>query len=60
VEALKLLHPKVVVGIHWGGLPHWLPFINLPGTPKELDDEVARAQINVKVRGTAPLETVVV
>ncbi len=58
VEALKLLHPKVVVGIHWGGLPRWPPFIEMPGTPKELADEVAKAQINVKVRGMAPLETV--
>jgi L-ascorbate metabolism protein UlaG (beta-lactamase superfamily) len=60
VEALKLLHPKVVVGIHWGGLPHWLPFVKLPGTPSKLVDEVTKAQINVRVLDAPPLHTVVV
>lgn len=54
VEALKLLHPKVVVGIHWGGLPRWL----LPGTPEKLVKEVTQARIDVEVRGMAPLEAV--
>ena len=58
VEALRLLRPKVVIGIHWGGLPRWLPFIKLPGMPKELGDEVAKAQLSLKVRGMAPLKTV--
>jgi len=58
VKAIKLLRPKTVVGIHWGGLPHWLPFIEMPGTPQELTRLLAEAQMDVAVHGMAPLETV--
>lgn len=57
VEAIKLLRPRIVVGIHWGGLPRWLRS-RMPGTPQDLDRLVARAQIDVQVRGKVPLRTV--
>jgi L-ascorbate metabolism protein UlaG (beta-lactamase superfamily) len=58
VEALKLLHPKTVVGIHWGCAPTLPLLIDMPGTPQELARRVAEAQVNVAVRGMSPLETV--
>lgn len=58
VEALKLLRPRVVVGIHWGGVARLSPLIEMPGTPQELARLAAEAGLAVAVRGMAPLETV--
>jgi L-ascorbate metabolism protein UlaG (beta-lactamase superfamily) len=58
VEALKLLRPQVVIGTHWGCWLHLLPITDMPGTPQELARLLAEAQVNVQVRGMAPLETV--
>jgi L-ascorbate metabolism protein UlaG (beta-lactamase superfamily) len=58
VEALKLLGPEVVVGIHWGCMPSLPPLFQMDGTPQQLACELAEAQVDVAVRGMAPLETV--
>lgn len=58
VEALKLLHPRVVIGTHWGCAPRLPPLVDMPGTPQELARLLAGAQVSVAVRGMAPLETV--
>jgi len=58
VEALKLLRPQVVVGTHWGCSPHLPPIADMPGTPQALARLLAEAQMDVAVRGMAPLETV--
>lgn len=58
VEALKLLRPQVVVGTHWGCAPSLPPITDMPGTPQEMARLLAEAQVNVAVRGMAPLETV--
>jgi len=58
VEALKLLRPRVVVGIHWGCAPRRPPLVDMPGTPQELARLLAEAQVDVAVRGMAPLEIV--
>jgi L-ascorbate metabolism protein UlaG (beta-lactamase superfamily) len=58
VEALKLLRPRTVIGIHWAGAPALPPLIDMPGTPQELARRVMEAQVNVAVRGMSPLETV--
>jgi L-ascorbate metabolism protein UlaG (beta-lactamase superfamily) len=58
VEALRLLRPKVVIGTHWGCGPSLPPITDMPGTPQELARLLAEAQVDVAVRGTAPLETV--
>lgn len=58
VEAIKLLRPRVVIGTHWGCSPHLPPIIEMPGTPQELTRLLAEAQMDVAVRGMAPLETV--
>lgn len=58
VEALKLLGPEVVVGIHWGCMPSLPPLIQMDGTPEQLARELAETQVGVDVRGMAPLETV--
>jgi L-ascorbate metabolism protein UlaG (beta-lactamase superfamily) len=58
VEALKLLRPQAVVGTHWGCAPSLPPITDMPGTPQELARLLAEAQVEVVVRGMAPLETV--
>ena len=58
VEALKLLRPRIVIGTHWGCAPRLPPIIELPGTPQELARLLAKAQVDVAVRGMAPLEMV--
>lgn len=58
VEALKLLRPKVVIGTHWGCSPRLPPLTDIPGTPDELARLLTEAQVEVAVRGMAPLETV--
>jgi L-ascorbate metabolism protein UlaG (beta-lactamase superfamily) len=58
VEALKLLRPRIVIGIHWGCSPSWPPITDMPGTPQELAGLLAEAQMDVVVQGMAPLETV--
>ncbi len=58
VEALKLLHPQVVIGMHWGCSPSLPPITGMPGTPQELARLLAEDRVDVAVRGMAPLETV--
>jgi L-ascorbate metabolism protein UlaG (beta-lactamase superfamily) len=58
VEALKLLRPRVVIGVHWGCVPRLPPIVDMPGTPQELARLLDEAQAEVEVRGMAPLEVV--
>jgi L-ascorbate metabolism protein UlaG (beta-lactamase superfamily) len=56
VSALRLLCPKTVVGIHWGCLRPFPPFVEMPGTPQELASLLAKEQMSVATRGMAPLD----
>ena len=59
VKAVQLLRPRIVIGIHWGGVPHLPPLIDMPGTPQKVAQLLAQAGSDVQVQGMTPLETVV-